>query len=64
MPTDKELLERIQQLEQLNSELHDKLDAIYSILAPDYEFAVEEMDAEEEDAGNSLVQIQPPAKAN
>jgi hypothetical protein len=37
MPSEKELLDRIQQLEQQNNELQDKLDMIYSILAPDYE---------------------------
>jgi hypothetical protein len=37
MPTEKELLERIRQLEEQNSDLQDKLDMIYSILAPDYE---------------------------
>ena len=37
MPREKELLERIRQLEELNSALQDKLDMIYSILAPDYE---------------------------
>ena len=37
MPSEKELLERIRQLEEQNNELQDKLDMIYSILAPDYE---------------------------
>ena len=37
MPGEKELLERIRQLEEQNNELQDKLDMIYSILAPDYE---------------------------
>ena len=37
MPSEKELLARIRQLEEQNSELQDKLDMIYSILAPDYE---------------------------
>jgi hypothetical protein len=53
MPTEKELLERIQELEDLNSALQDKLDMIYAILAPDYE------EGDEED---SLVQIAPPRK--
>ena len=39
MPSEKELLDRIRQLEEQNSELQDKLDMIYSILAPDYEEA-------------------------
>lgn len=50
MPSEQELLERIRQLEALNSELQDKLDMIYSILAPDYEPEYgqdEEPDAEE-----------------
>lgn len=42
MPTEKELLERIRQLEQQNSVLQDKLDMIYAILAPDYEEADED----------------------
>ncbi len=37
MPTEQELLQRIGELEEQNSALQDKLDAIYSILAPDYE---------------------------
>jgi hypothetical protein len=37
MPTEKELLERIRQLEEQNSALQDKLDMIYAILAPDFE---------------------------
>jgi hypothetical protein len=44
MPSEKELLERIQQLEQQNNELQDKLDMIYSILAPDYESEYESGD--------------------
>lgn len=42
MPNEKELLERIQQLEEQNSLLQDKLDMIYAILAPDYEEGEEE----------------------
>ena len=42
MPTEKELLDRIRQLEQQNSVLQDKLDMIYAILAPDFEEAEEE----------------------
>lgn len=37
MPTEQELLDRIRQLEQLNSLLQDKLDAIYSIVVGDDE---------------------------
>jgi hypothetical protein len=37
VPTEKELLERIRQLEEMNSALQDKLDEIWSILAPVYE---------------------------
>jgi hypothetical protein len=42
MPSEKELLERIRQLEQQNNELQDKLDMIWAILAPDYDEADEE----------------------
>ena len=35
---EKELLERIRQLEELNSALQDKLDLIYEIVAPDDEY--------------------------
>jgi len=69
MPREKELLERIRQLEELNSALQDKLDMIYSILAPDYE----EMDAsgresddddsddDQSQPGPRLVQIDAPS---
>lgn len=59
MPTEKELLERIRQLEEQNNELQDKLDAIYSILAPDYEQVYEEESGkgEDEDEGSGLVNI-------
>ena len=50
MPTEKELLERIRQLEEQNSVLQDKLDMIFAILAPDFE------EGEEEDASR-FVQI-------
>ena len=57
MSREKELLDRIRHLEEQNSALQDKLDMIYSILAPDYE----EPDEEGEDhAGPRLVQIDPP----
>ena len=57
MNREQELLDRIQELEQLNSILHDKLDMIYSIVAPDDE-DVEESE-EDEDEPQGLVQIQP-----
>ncbi len=57
MPTEKELLDRILNLEQQNSQLQDKLDAIWSVLASDYE--VEEEDEPDE---IGLVQIQPSRK--
>ena len=47
---EKELLERIRELEEQNSALQDKLDMIYAILAPDYE---------EGDETDPLVQIMP-----
>ena len=46
MPSEKELLERIRQLEEQNNELQDKLDMIYSILAPDYEPAEYEQESD------------------
>jgi hypothetical protein len=56
MPSEKELLERIRLLEEQNNELQDKLDAIYSILAPDYE--PQDFDVEEEQSGDVLVNIE------
>jgi hypothetical protein len=55
MPTEKELTDRIRQLEEQNSALQDKLDMIYAILAPDYE----EAEAEDADdlSGDPFVQI-------
>jgi hypothetical protein len=50
MPTEKDLLERIRQLEEQNSVLQDKLDMIYAILAPDFEEAEEEGAMERESA--------------
>ena len=50
MPSQKELLDRIRQLEEQNNELQDKLDMIYSILAPDYEL--------EEESSDGLVHIE------
>jgi len=50
MPTEKELLERIRQLEEQNSVLQDKLDMIFAILAPDFEEAEEEGAEERESA--------------
>jgi hypothetical protein len=60
VPTEKELLERIRQLEAMNSALQDKLDEIWAILAPVYEpDDDEEMD---EEPGGNLVQIDLPGK--
>jgi hypothetical protein len=56
MATEKELLERIRQLEEQNSTLQDKLDMIYAILAPDLEEADEE--ESEERSGARFVQIE------
>lgn len=55
VPTEKELLDRIRQLEEQNSVLQDKLDMIYAILAPDFE-EPEEEDADEREVGR-FVQI-------
>ncbi len=58
VPTEKELLARIRQLEEMNSALQDKLDMIYSIVSPEFE---DEMPAAEGDEGDDddggLVQI-------
>lgn len=61
MPSEKELLERIRQLEEQNNDLQDKLDAIYAILAPDYEqFNVDEMDETDDgEPSSGLVNIKP-----
>ena len=56
VPTEKELLERIRQLEDMNSALQDKLDEIWSILAPVYE------PDDDEGGEESLVQIDLPDK--
>ena len=53
MATEKELLDRIRDLEEQNSMLQDKLDQIWSVLASDYE-EMEETDG--------LVQITPTRK--
>jgi len=55
MPSEKELLERIRQLEEQNSNLQDKLDMIYAILAPDFEEA--EQDEETLETRGGFVQI-------
>ena len=59
MPSESELLERIRQLEEQNNELQDKLDMIYSILAPDYEPAEYDQDRDEgaEPPADGLVNI-------
>lgn len=59
MPSESELLERIRQLEEQNNELQDKLDMIYSILAPDYEPVEDDQDRDEsaEPPGDELVNI-------
>ena len=56
MPTEKELLERVRQLEEQNSALQDKLDMIYAILAPDFDEADE--DAADDDHNTPFVQIE------
>jgi hypothetical protein len=60
---EKELLDRIRQLEEQNSALQDKLDMIWAVLAPDYEEPDEIGDDggyEGDDAGPRLVQIDAP----
>lgn len=58
MPTEKELLERIRELEEMNSALQDKLDEIWSILAPVYEPDEDALGQQAED----LIQIDVPRK--
>ncbi len=57
MPSEKELLERIRQLEEQNSNLQDKLDMIYAILAPDFEESAEGEDLSEPQS-RGFVQIE------
>jgi hypothetical protein len=57
---EKELLDRIRQLEEQNSALQDKLDMIWAVLAPDYE-EPDEIGDDDEDAGPRLVQIDAPS---
>jgi hypothetical protein len=61
---EKELLERIRQLEEQNSALQDKLDMIWAVMAPDYEEASEYEEDDDDDDGpaGNLVQIDTPAK--
>ncbi len=57
MATEKELLERIRQLEEQNSALQDKLDLIWSVLASDYDDAADGEAEEHDDGAAPLVQI-------
>jgi hypothetical protein len=62
---EKELLNRIRELEEQNSALQDKLDMIWAVLAPDYEEdGDEEGEGEDEEGGEGLklVQIDQPKK--
>ena len=54
------LVARIRELEEQNSLLQDKLDMIYSILAPDCEAADLGPDSDEPESG--LIQIENPPK--
>ena len=54
---EKELLERIRQLEELNSALQDKLDLIYEIVAPEDDYPDADTDA---DAASGFVNIKFP----
>jgi hypothetical protein len=54
---EKELLDRIRDLEAQNSALQDKLDMIWAILAPDYENNEED---EADGEPSNLVQIDMP----
>ena len=58
MPSEKELLNRIRELEEMNSALQDKLDMIYAIVSPEFEEGVtEEDDEDDENPTDRLVQI-------
>ena len=58
MPTEKELLDRIRYLEEINSALQDKLDEVWAVLAPVYQPDEDLLEGPE--AGSSgLVQIDP-----
>jgi len=60
---EKELLERIRQLEEQNSVLQDKLDMIWAILAPEYEEIEAGYIDDVDEAGlTNLVQIDTPKK--
>jgi hypothetical protein len=59
VPTEKELLERIRELEEQNSALQDKLDEIWAVLAPVYEPDDEE---EQDDGSDGLIHIDVPFK--
>jgi hypothetical protein len=58
VPSEKELLDRIRELEEMNSALQDKLDDIWAILAPVYD---PDDDMGAEDSGG-LVHIDVPIK--
>ena len=58
MPSEKELLARIRQLEEQNSGLQDKLDMIYAILAPDFEDAGDGDEDDDEPLRTGFVQIE------
>ncbi len=55
--TEQELLKRIEQLESENSALRDKLDLIYSIVAPEDETEDDPAEDSEIDGDGGLVQI-------
>jgi hypothetical protein len=59
---EKELLNRIRELEEQNSALQDKLDMIWAVLAPDYEEPDEHADEDDDGDGKKLVQIDQPGK--
>ena len=56
MPSEQELMERIRLLEAENSELRDKLDMIYAIVAPE-EVVEEEVVEVEEGPSDALIQL-------
>jgi hypothetical protein len=58
MAREKELLERIRQLEAMNSALQDKLDMIYAILAPEFDEPDPDERENDEPETPGLVQIE------
>ncbi len=59
---EKELLDRIRQLEEQNSALQDKLDMIWAVLAPEYEDSADFEEDDTDTGATNLVQIDTPPR--